>query len=457
MNYRNKKTYRKSGLKNYLSSQSQESGGVKSTSRIAKRSPSELCQHWPNCEGCPFIGRPYPEQLNFKKEAVVNAFMDSGFDPQWTRRIVKSTRPSPMTLKYRNKAKWILEKVDGEIIMGMYRPGTHEILNMPHCAVHSEAINDLSQFIKENFLKFNVPVGPLDQENPTVRYLIVRYSFREKKLLVVFVTTSLNIPGLDRVIRALEDHEVWSKKVLSIVQNINNDSGNVLLGEANKFLKKTSELTETMGPFRVPVGPLSFLQVNSLQASYLYKRVRELLGPGPFESGLDLYSGVGLMAMHMASSTQRILAVEEVGPAALEAITAARRNKIQNILELCGDAIEGIQTFVSEWGTPDWVILNPPRKGCDERVLAALNAKMPKRLVYVSCNPQTLARDLQILLNGQEGLEIKAVEPVDMFPQTPHIECLVLVENKSQDKKKTDKPRRVRNQKESRPRSKAVH
>ncbi len=427
------KKSRKKGLKNFLRTLEEKKEEQAREERHKKkkniRSGNEICAHWPHCEGCPFIGTPYPEQLSYKREKVVNSFIDAGFEPRWVQKITKPTRISPLTLKYRNKAKWILEKVDGDIVMGMYRPGTHEVLDMPHCAVHSEAINELSAFIKTSFLKNDVPVGPLDADSPTVRYLIVRFSFREKKLLIVFVTTALNIRGLDKVVKELDDSEIWSKKVVSIVQNINNDSGNVLLGEANKFLKKTSELTETLGPFRVPVGPLSFLQVNSLQASYLYKRVRELLGAGPFESGLDLYSGVGLMAMHMANSTQRILAVEEVGPAALEAITAARRNKIQNILELCGDALEGIHTFTNEWGTPDWVILNPPRKGCDERVLAALSAKPPRKIVYVSCHPQTLARDLQLLLSGHSGFEIKAIEPVDMFPQTPHTECIVLVEN----------------------------
>ncbi len=434
------KNFRKKGLKNFLRSLSDTKIEAEKLARIQKkknvRSGQDLCAHWPNCEGCPFIGTSYPEQLVYKRDKVITSFIDAGFDPKWVQRTVKPTRSSPLTLKYRNKAKWILEKDDEDIIMGMYRPGTHEVMNMPQCAVHSEAINELSAFIKTSFLKNDVPVGPLESGSPTVRYLIVRYSFREKKLLVVFVTTALNIKGLEKVVKELEENEIWSKKVVSIVQNINNDSGNVLLGEANKFLKKTSELTENLGPFRVPVGPLSFLQVNSLQASYLYKRVKELLGSGPFESGLDLYSGVGLMAMHMASSTQRILAVEEVGPAALEAITAARRNKIQNVLELCGDALEGIHTFVNEWGTPDWVILNPPRKGCDEKVLAALSAKAPRKIVYVSCNPQTLARDLQILINGQPGLEIKAVEPIDMFPQTPHTECVVLLENRDKETQK---------------------
>jgi 23S rRNA (uracil1939-C5)-methyltransferase len=168
-----------------------------------------------------------------------------------------------------------------------------------------------------------------------------------------------------------------------------------------------------------------------------------------------LYSGVGLIAMHLATSTKKILAVEEVGPAALEAITAARRNRLHNILNLCSDALEGISTFGSEWGAPDWVVLNPPRKGCDEAVLQALSLKAPKRLVYVSCNPATLARDLQLLLKAVPGFQLKTIEPVDMFPQTEHVECIALLENVSSSRPTVEgNPSRKKNSKLS---SEALH
>lgn len=391
------------------------------------------CEHWPDCEGCPLIATPYREQLKVKYLKVMGAFVEHGFDPERLKKIVSPTRGSPQTLGYRNKAKWVLSPEGKTLKMGMYRPGTHDVINMPHCPVHALPINQLSEFVRELLIEHKVPCGPLrkKQDAPTVRYLIVRYSFREKKLLIVFVTSVDEVPGLKKVAQAIETHPVWGEKVVSIVQNINADSGNVLLGEANRFFKRSQDLTETMGPLRVPVGPLSFLQVNSLQASYLYKRVRELLGRGPYQAGLDLYSGVGLIAMHMAPFTKKVLAVEEVGPAALEAITATRRNKMHNVLELCADAFEGVQTFNSEFGSADWIVLNPPRKGCDESVLAAIASKPPRKIAYVSCNPQTLARDIAYLLQHHSGFVLKSLEPVDMFPQTEHVECIALIENQS--------------------------
>jgi 23S rRNA (uracil1939-C5)-methyltransferase len=241
--------------------------GADVTKKVIKNIP---CEHWPNCQGCPLVNRPYPEQLKIKFEKVLSAFVDAGFSEKQVSHLMRPTRSSPLTLGYRNKAKWILEP-DSEVgvRMGMYKPGTHDVMHMPNCAVHAPEINRVSEFIRNHLIEFQVPVGAHEGNEPRVRYLIVRYSFREKKLITVFVTSTEKVPGLEKVFAKLGADPEWSKKCVAIVQNINADAGNVLLGEANRYYKKSGELTETMGPFRVPVGPLSFLQVNSLQASYL--------------------------------------------------------------------------------------------------------------------------------------------------------------------------------------------
>lgn len=382
-----------------------------------------------NCCGHPMVRLSYRDQLRKKQKKVIEAFEREGFSPQQTR-LIQETRASPLTLGYRNKAKWIL-KADSKVglKMGMYRRGTHDVVDISECMIHAPAINEISKFIKKELIRNKVPCGSEDLTTPTLRYLIVRYSFREKKLLTVFITTVSRVPGLEAVFKSLA--VAYGDKVTAIVQNTNDDPGDVLLGEANRFFKKDKELSESLGTVRVPVGPLSFLQVNSSQASYLYQRVKKLLGPGPYATGLDLYSGVGLMAMHMSPTTKKILAVEEMGSAALEGITAVRQNKIHNILQLCADSLEGLSTFFNEWGNPDWIILNPPRKGCDERVLTTLLTRPPGKIAYVSCNPQTLARDLKILMEACPDLVLKTIEPVDMFPQTEHVECIALLENKS--------------------------
>ncbi|MBS1984244.1 MAG: 23S rRNA (uracil(1939)-C(5))-methyltransferase RlmD [Bdellovibrionales bacterium] len=402
------------------------------SSKISK--PENVpCVHWNECSGCPLIRFDYKDQLRHKRDKVLAAFVQAGFEKEKLTSILKPTKASPKTLGYRNKAKWILQPDSkGRLKMGIYESGTHNVIDIPHCAVHAPVINEVSAFIKEELTKHGVYCSPdIDLKRPKaqLRYVIVRYSFREKKWLAVFVTSAGKIAHLDEVLAAITAK--YGDRVSALVQNINADSGNVLLGEANRYVRKQGELTETLGRFRVPIGPLSFLQVNPFQASYLYKRVRELIGNGPFEAGLDLYSGVGLFALHLASTTKRILAVEEVGPAALEAMTAARRNRAKNVLQLCSDALEGVQTFHGEWGSPDWVVLNPPRKGCDEAVLKLVASKPPRKIAYISCNPVSLARDIALLQSEHPEFVLKTVEPVDMFPQTEHVECIALLENKS--------------------------
>jgi 23S rRNA (uracil1939-C5)-methyltransferase len=383
--------------------------------------------HASECSGCPLISLNYGDQLKAKEKMILDAFVGAGFAEATIKKIMKPCRPSPKTLGYRNKAKWILQKNRAGLHMGIYKAGTHEVVDIPRCAVHAPLINEISLDIKSFLVEEKVAINSGDLSKPSLRYLIVRYSFRDKKILCVFVTTKKNVLGLENVITRLE--ALHGDKIVAVVQNINDDEGNVLLGEANRFFKKKGELTEQMGHLRVSVGPLSFLQVNSSQASYLYLRVRELLGKGPYKQGLDLYGGVGLMAMHLASSTDKILSVEEVGPAALEGVTAARRNKINNVLQLCADSYDGILTFQNEWGRPDWVVLNPPRKGCEAKVLNVLMQKPPKKLIYVSCGPKSLARDLRMLIDTGH-YRLAALEPVDMFPQTAHVECIALLEQK---------------------------
>lgn len=397
---------------------------------VTKKTQNPPCPHVNECSGCPLMFFDYQTQLEKKREKVAKAFSNEGLSVSQLKTLIKAPRSSPTTLGYRNKAKLILETINdkGEIKMGIYKRGTHEVVDIPHCMVHAPMINEVANFARQQIEKNKVLCKPHGTEGSFLRYLIIRYSFRDKKVIMVFVTNVKEVPGLNSVFQAIEAQ--FGENVVSTVQNINPTEGDVLLGENNRYIRKVGELTETMGKMRVPVGPLSFLQVNSKQAAYLYSRVVELMGEKPFEGGgLDLYSGVGLHAMHMAKKSSHVLAVEEVGPAALEGVIAVRRNKISNVFQICADAMEGINIFRQEWGTPEWVVLNPPRKGVEKKVLEEIAKNPPRKLVYVSCSPQTLARDIRILKEAYEHFQIKTIEPVDMFPQTDHVECIVLLEN----------------------------
>lgn len=427
------------------------------------------CVHADQCGGCPLIRLPYPQQLEVKRNKVKDAFVQQGFAPALIERILKPTKASVSSLHYRNKAKWIIQPKDESVKMGIYFPGTHDVIDIPHCAVHANPINEVSLRVKQLLIEHQVPCGapertrsspekgdaessPADRRTSVsartgvLRYMIVRYSFLEKKFVLVFVTDQNEVPGLKKVMGDLLAD--FRPRIASIVQNMNSGEGNVLLGEANRYLYKSKDLTERFGPFRVTVGPLAFLQVNVAQAVHLYKRAEAILGKSRSQLGLDLYSGIGLFSLFLSRHTDTIMAVEENGSAALEAITSFRRNKAANILQLCSDSTEGFSHCVSELGVPDWVVLNPPRKGCDLGLLRQIQDKSPQKIVYVSCHPQTLARDIAILMKDRNDFVLKSLEPVDMFPQTDHVECLAYIERSksSPTSQRRDRSRKSKSQ-----------
>lgn len=396
----------------------------------------EGCPHF--CAACPYVNYSYSRQLHLKKENIERAFLEKNFTISFLEKIMKDVRPSPVKVGYRNKAKWrIAKKNRGELVLGVYKPGTHDVVDITECKAHAKEINSISLAIKKLLEKHKVPCDFPDLNKASLRYLIVRYSFLQKKFLVVFVTSKAKIYGLSEVVFSLK--RKYGTKLTSIVQNINDSESDVLLGGANRFLMKKEELVEKLGSYKVPVGPLSFVQVNTSQASYLYKRVKQILGTEANRLGVDLYSGVGLFAMHLHKNTDSIVAVEENGSSVLEAASALRQNKIHNVLPMCSDAVEGLEKIYDEFGSADWVVLNPPRRGCSKSVLQQLANDAPGKIVYVSCNPKSLARDIRFLLDNNASFQLKLIEPVDMFPLTEHVECIALLVNKtySKDSKQT--------------------
>lgn len=386
-----------------------------------------LCPHLSVCSGCPEMHRNYADQLVHKQSLVRDAFLGEGFDEGNLAKVLKSCVSSPKTLRYRNKAKWVVSSSvsdEQEIIAGIYAQGTHDVVPIPNCVVHGPRINEMTEFLRVEMIKRKIPVFCSRRGVEGVRHIIVRYSFHQKKSLVVIVTSQKNVADLGEWVQGFV--EQFRSELVGVVQNINSSAGNAVLGAKNKYLYHKGELVEKFGPFSVVVGPLSFLQVNSFTAELIYKKVKKLIGKGPHRFGIDLYSGIGLMGMHLAAQTERILAIEELQAASEAGAVSARRNGIQNIETQCGDVAKILNPKQLSSRNVDWLILNPPRKGCDKIVLKKVAELGPKKIVYVSCNPATLARDCELL--SQNGFTLKVVEPHDMFPQTAHVETVVLLE-----------------------------
>ncbi len=291
---------------------------------------------------------------------------------------------------------------------------------MDHCYIQSKIGDKVVKILKE-WMKEN-KVTPYDEKNHSgvVRHIMIREGFKTKEVMVVIVTNGEKLPNIKPLIKSLRE-EILNLK--SIIQNVNKDKTNVILGNKSITLWGTDTISDYIGEFRFNISPLSFFQVNPVQTEILYKKALEYASLTGNEIVFDAYCGTGTISLFLSKKAKMVYGIEIIP----EAIENANENKIinnvKNVEFIVGKSEEEIPKLIEGGIHPDVIMLDPPRKGCEESLLHAIAEVRPKRIVYVSCDPATLARDLKVF----EGLGYKAVElqPVDMFPQGHHVECVV--------------------------------
>ncbi|HLO24681.1 MAG TPA: 23S rRNA (uracil(1939)-C(5))-methyltransferase RlmD [Geobacteraceae bacterium] len=384
------------------------------------RLKSPPCPNAAFCDGCPLVAMMHPAQLAWK-EALVKG--ELGRFRSLADVPVHGILPSPRRLHYRNSAKLIVAGKFSAPVIGIYRRNSHDVIDIGECPLHHPLINKVVQAVKEGIRKGKVPVFSQRSGSGLLRYLVVRVSEAENRAMVIFVTSQRSYNEIHHLSRHLL---TAVPEVEVVVQNVNNSAGNVIFGEHDHFLTPRKELRETIGTTTFAISPRSFFQVNSGGALLIYAQVREMARLSGRESIIDLYCGIGGISLFLAPEARDVLGIEAVEPAVADAEKNARLNRIGNCRFEAGDAAEILEELRNERNRVDLVVLNPPRKGCDERVLKDTAALAPARIIYVSCSPRTLARDLDIL--SQRGYRTLEIQPVDMFPQTPHVENVALLE-----------------------------
>jgi 23S rRNA (uracil1939-C5)-methyltransferase len=252
-----------------------------------------------------------------------------------------------------------------------------------------------------------------------LRYLLVRVSPTSGKALVTFVCNFRDLQQLPKLAKWLMRKV---PEVIGVHQNINSSTGNVILGDQTWKLQGLPDLIERIGDIRLRIAPEAFFQINTLQAARIYSLVRQWAQLGRNDKAIDLFCGIGGIALHLAKDAGQVEGIESVDEAVRNAGENARLNELHNCRFTAGDASEELQKRCGEKNIA-LVTVNPPRKGCSEDLLQALCQLRPRQIIYVSCDPDTLARDLKILTDG--GYRVKQLQPVDMFPQTSHIETVV--------------------------------
>ncbi len=376
------------------------------------------CRHFGACGGCQLQHLGYGEQLRQKREIVLQALRRLGGLETAVLPVLGMAEP----WHYRNKAQFPLAREGGKLRAGFFRRGTHQIVDLLDCPIQHPLIDSTFTIARNLLDRMGVPVYDEKTHSGLLRHLAIRVSDFANKVLVIFVTNGRDFPQGSALAKALS---AGVPALAGVVQNVNTRRGNIVFGVENITLWGEPCLIEQVGGISCYISPASFFQVNSLQAGVLFRQVEKYAALTGTETVFDLYCGTGTIALYLSRRAGKVIGIESFAAAISDARENARLNRINNAEFFTGKAEELFPGFVEKGYRPDVVIVDPPRKGCSEKLLSAIATAGPKRLIYVSCNPSTLARDLRYLLG--KGYDASEVQPIDMFPQTSHVETVVLM------------------------------
>ena len=381
--------------------------------------PNTCVNYEKKCGGCPLLALPYREQLA-KKQARLQELL-GGFAP------VKAVQGMAEPLHYRNKAIASFATQRGKLVCGLYAEGTHRVLPGADCLLQEEILNKTLAAVLDAARACRWTAYDEDRGTGLLRHTVLRSSC-SGKVLVTLVTPGPDLPGSKNFCTALRKKAPW---VVSIVQNINLTRSSAVLGSREKTLYGPGFVLDTLCGTQFAISSRSFYQVNRTQTEVLYKKALELAKLTGRETVIDAYCGIGTIGLCAAPLAKQVIGVERNPAAVKDAAANARRNKIANARFVCADATEWMAAAAGEGLHPDVVFLDPPRAGSTPECIAAVNKMKPRRIVYVSCDPETLARDVAAFT--RLGWRAAKFCPVDLFPQTKHVETVVLLSHKKAD------------------------
>ncbi|WDM31451.1 23S rRNA (uracil(1939)-C(5))-methyltransferase RlmD [Paenibacillus mucilaginosus] len=399
---------------------------------VLEASPDRIdapCPIYKQCGGCQLQHLSYEAQMRWKRQLVIDNLTRIGKLQVVGEReegiIVHPTLGMSDPWRYRNKAQvpiGLAETEEGGLVGGFYAQGSHRIIDMEACLIQHENNDAVVGAVKK--IARELGIRPYSEETGRglLRHVIARYGFNTGEIMVVLVTNGRDLPHADEL-TGLIRRDVPG--VTSIVQNINTRETNVIFGDETRTLWGSDVIYDTIGDIRFAISARSFYQVNPVQTEVLYGKALEYAALTGRETVIDAYCGIGTISLFLAQKADRVYGVEIVPEAIEDARANARLNGIRNASFEAGPAEVVIPAWRGKGIAPDVIVVDPPRKGCDPALLETILAMRPERVVYVSCNPSTLARDLRVLEDG--GFRTVQVQPVDMFPHTVHVESVAVL------------------------------
>lgn len=373
----------------------------KSENRVEPKCPLSK-----QCGGCQLQHMSNNEQKAFKKQRVQDCITRIAKLDLQVEDVISMENP----YYYRNKGQIPVGVKDDQVCTGFYRIHSNDIIDMNECMIQHESINEILQSTKKLIQTY--------KNGEYFRHLLIKVGFITKQIMIVFIVNNENVPHLDQMIQELSKNE----HVQSIILNINQRNDNVILGEKEILVYGNKTIQDKLHDLTFNISSKSFYQVNPVQTLKLYDTAVEYAQLTGNETVIDLYCGIGTISQFMAKKAKHVIGIEIVEDAIKDAKINAKNNNINNIEFYCSDAGEFAKKLAAQNYKPDVVSVDPPRKGCDQLTLDSILTMDPKRIVYISCDPSTLARDLKYL--SEHNYQVEKVQPVDMFPHSFHVETV---------------------------------
>lgn len=382
----------------------------KSPFRVERKCSESLRQ----CGGCQIQELDYQKQLDVKTNEVKQVISRIG---KLDDVVIHDTLGMEHPFRYRNKAQFPIQKKDNMPVIGFYKKKSHDLISTDECIIQHEVNDKIIKIIKTYIRAYSVSIYDEKTHKGLLRHLVTKVGFTTGEVMIVLVANGKKLPYLKELASVLKENIPGFK---TLVVNVNTQKTNVILGKENIVAYGDGMIRDYIGELVFEISPLSFFQVNPLQTEVLYNKALEYANLGENDTVFDIYCGIGTISLFLAQKAKKVYGIEIVEDAIKDAKRNAKINNMDNVEFYVGKAEEVVPKMYKEGKRANVVVVDPPRKGCDEKVLDTIVSMEPDRVVYVSCNPSTLARDLAYL--NERGYKCHEIQPVDMFPHSVHVE-----------------------------------
>ncbi|OMF56577.1 23S rRNA (uracil-5-)-methyltransferase RumA [Paenibacillus sp. FSL R5-0490] len=394
--------------------------------KIRKKSEFRVqppCPVYHECGGCQLQHLRYDQQLKEKRDIIIQALeRHTKLNPE--KLDIKETIGMEDPWSYRNKSQFQVGQKDGKVLAGLYGMNSHRLINIEHCAVQHPQTTKATETVKRILQDLRIPIYNERNRKGIVRTIVARVGIKTGELQIVLITAQKELPKKEIIIEKIKSE---LPEVKSIIQNVNGEKTSIIFGQETTNLDGSDFIQETLGDLQFELSARTFFQLNPEQTVKLYNEVKRAAALTGKEKVADAYCGVGTIGLWVADQAAEIRGMDIIRESIEDAKKNAARHGIKHAQYVVGKAEEWLPKWTKEGWKPDVIIVDPPRTGLDQQLLKTILKVQPKKVVYVSCNPSTLAKDISVL---SSKYKVNGIQPVDMFPQTAHVEAVTLLELK---------------------------